>query len=383
MSGSARGRLAPASRLFALVLAFAAAFAAGEGAAQSIFRSGFEPAQATLRGGSNYIWYALGPQCDREPYAIIPNYHEPGVRTLVRTQLREMREAGQENLSLGLHHLRAPYGVDAVGRFTGTLLDSTGGDLHPRQRQNLVEFLADIRAAGFFSVVFRYHPQGANNPREWNSFGPTQQDLLEENWLLIRNLEPLLQQSGLNWATDLLVEGMPRARIIELPGYDYIEPDTPAREGWSRYAREIWRRYSNEFGVTHTVGFSFVSDTDDTRIDARVEHVDYVYRVDGVRRMPIGLALDIYGTASRDEGWIFRAYHRHLRDEGLGAMPWILTETYYDDAPAAAALSEAMTATGQWVWMLTQWPLRRGQDCDPNVDVAPPRDFGNYLQRGF
>lgn len=364
-------------------MALAGVFAAAPAAAQAIFGSGFEPAKATLRGGSNYIWYALGAQCEREPFAIVPNYHEPGVRDLVRVQLQQMREGGQENLSLGLYHLRAPGGVDAVGRYTGTLLDSTGGDLHPRQRQNLVQFLADIRAAGYFSVVFRYHPQGANNPREWTAFGPAEQDLLEENWSLIRNLEPLLQQSGLNWATDLLVEGMPRARIVELPGDDFIDANTPAREGWSRYAREIWRRYSGEFGVNKTVGFSFVSDTDDTRIDARVEHIDYVYRVDGMRRLPIGLALDIYGTPARDEGWIFRAYHRHLSEEGLGGMPWILAETYYNDARAAAALSEAMTQTGQWVWSLTQWPLRRGQDCDPNVDVAPPRDFSDYLRKGF
>jgi hypothetical protein len=305
------------------------------------------------------------------------------VRERVQIQLQQMREAGQENLSLGLYHLRAPGGVDAVGRYTGTLLDSSGGDLHPQQRQNLVRFLADIRAAGFFSVVFRYHPQGANNPREWTAFGAVEQDLLEENWSLIRALEPLLQQSGLNRATDQLVEGMPRARIIELPGDDYIDADTPAREGWSRYAREIWRRYSTEFGVSRTVGFSFLSDTDDTRIDARVEHMDYVYRVDGVRRLPLGLALDIYGTSVRDEGWIFRAYHRDLRDEGLGAMPWILTETYYDDGGAAESLVKAMTQTGQWVFLLTQWPLRRDQDCDPNVDVAPPLDFSAYRLRGF
>ena len=106
-------------------------------------------------------------------------------------------------------------------------------------------------------------------------------------------------------------------------------------------------------------------------------------RVDGVRRLPLGLALDIYGTPTRDEGWIFRAYHRHLRDEGLGGMPWVLAETYYNDAAAARSLVEAMTETGQWVFQLTQWPLRRDQDCDPNVDVAPPREFDAYRQQGF
>jgi hypothetical protein len=371
-------------RLRGLLALLGLAFAAPAVAAQdAIFASGFELATPILRGGSNYVWHALGESCDREPFGVIPNYHEPGIRTRVIGQLHAMRAAGQDNLSLGLYHLRAPEEADAVGRITGTLLDSSGGDLHPRMRQNLVEFLADIRAVGFFSVVFRYHPQGANNPRDWDTLGPAQLDLLEENWSLIDRIEPLLQQSGLNWGTDLLVEGMPRARIIELPGVDLIESGTPAREGWSRYAREIWKRYSTKYGISRTVGFSFVSDTDDTRIDARAEHIDYVYTVDGVRRLPLLFALDIYGTPSRDEGWIFRAYHRHLRDEGLGSMVWLIAEAYYDDAAAARSLAEAMAATGQPVYYLTQWPLQRGSSCDPNVTVAPPLDFGNYSRLGF
>jgi hypothetical protein len=351
--------------------------------AQAIFRSGFESATPIVRGGSNYVWYQLGPGCDREPYAIIPNYHESGVRDLVRAQLIEMRASGQENLSLGLFHLRAPGAADAVGRVTGTLLDSSGGTLHPRMRQNLDEFLLDIREAGYSSIVFRHHPQGANDPRQWSNFGAAEQDLLEENWGLIRSVELQLQQSGLAWGTDLMVEGMPRARIIELPGNDVIAPDQPHMEGWSRYAREVWRRYSTEFGTARSFGFSFVSDTDDTRIDARVEHMDYVYTVDGVRRFPIGLALDIYGTPSRDEDWIFRAYHRHLRDEGLGGMVWVIAESWYDDALAAQRLGDAMTATGQQVFLLTQWPLQRAATCDPNVSIAPPVDYAAYRSRGF
>lgn len=374
-----RDRTARASLALGLLLAGAASHAD----AQANFSDGFESARAIWRGGSNLVWHDLGPGCEREPYGIIPNYHEPGVRSRVRGQLLDLRAAGQENLALGLFHLRADTAVDAAGRITGTLLDSTGGQLHPRQRQNLVDFLADIRDAGFASVVFRYHPQGGNDPRQWEAFGAREQDLLEENWSLIRSIEALLQQSGLAWGTDLLVEGMPRARIIELPGNDYIEPDRPHREGWSRYAREVWRRYSTEFGTAHTFGYSFVSDTDDVRIDARVEHMDYVYTVDGERRLPLGLALDIYGTAERDEGWIFRAYHRHLRDEQFGELVWAITESYYDDAQAARALRDAMTDTGQAVFYLTQWPLQRGSGCDPNVTVAPPTGYSNYLRFGF
>jgi hypothetical protein len=351
--------------------------------AQALFADGFESAVPARRGGSNYIWYALGPGCEREPYALIPNYHEPGVRELARSQLAAMRASGQDNLALGLFHLRAPGSADALGRVTGTLLDSSAGRLHPRIEQNLVELLADIRGAGFESVILRWHPQGANDARTWEDFGAAEESLLDENWSLVRSVESLLQASGLDWGTDLMVEGAPRARIVELPGPDFIDADRPHMEGWSRYARELWRRYADEFGVERTFGFSFVSDTDDTRIDARVEHLRYVYGDGPSLRLPIAFAFDLYGTPLRDEGWIFRAYHRHLVDEGFASLPWVITETWYDDALAARAISDAMTATGQPVYTLIQWPLRRDATCDPHVSVAPPVDYGAWRAAGF
>ncbi len=370
--------VAAATRSIAVrnVIVLGLAWAASAAQAQTIFRDGFESAKPAGRGGSNLIWHDLAG-CDREPYGALPNYHEPGVRARVQGQLAQMRAEGQERISLGLYHLR---GVpDSFGRITGTILDSTGGTLHLQQRQNLVWLLADIRNAGFASFVFRYHPQGANDPKSWVAFDA---DRFEENWSLIAALEPLLQASGLPHGTDLMVEGMPRARIVELPGNDVIVPDEPHREPWSRYARDLWSRYVKAFGTTQTVGFSFVSDTDDGRIDARVEHKDYVYTVDGTLQMPIALAFDIYGTVAFDERYIFERYHHHLKDEGLASVPWLITESYYDDAAAARAFSEAMTITGQSVLFLTQWPLRRVSACN-DVDVAPPVDYSNYRPAGF
>lgn len=365
-----------------LVLAWSLVASNSVAWAQSIFQSGFEFAKPALRGGSNLHWYALGPNCDREPYGIVANYHELGVREQVRAQLIEMRASGQDNVALGLYHL-SPITPTIDGRVTGTILDSSGGSLHPRMRQNLVELLSDVRDAGFRSFLFRYFPQGGNDAKQWDDIGPEQAELLEQNWTLIRSVEGLLQQSGMDWGTDLLAEGMPRAKIFEFLGQEFIDADRPNKQGWSRYAREIWKRYSTEFGTARTVGFSFVSDSEDLRIDARAEHKDYVYGVDGALRLPLALAIDIYGSAERDEGWIFRSYHRHLRDEGLGDMVWVIGESYYDDAVAARALAEAMTATGQSVFYLTQWPLLRGATCDPDVSAAPPVDFSNYSRFGF
>ena len=130
------------------------------------------------------------------------------------------------------------------------------------------------------------------------------------------------------------------------------------------------------------MGFSFVSDTNDLRIDARAEHMDYVYRIGGVRVLPAVLAFDFYGTPERDEGWIFQRHHVHLSDEGVVSTPWVIAETFYDDAPAAGAIGDAIRATGRPVLFLTQWPLRRNAAC-ADVDVAPPVDFGRWREQGF
>lgn len=363
-------------RARAVLLAGGCLLGATGAQAQTIFRDGFEPGMPAGRGGSNLVWHDL-QGCEREPYGVIANYHEPGIRTRVRGQLAQMRANGQERISIGLFHLRGT--PDAAGRISGTILDSSGGMLHPQQRANLAALLADVRDAGFASFVFRYHPQGANDPRSWADFDA---DRFEENAALIESLEPLLAASGLPYGTDLMVEGMPRARIVELPGNSVILPDEPAREPWSRYARELWARYVHAFGTAHTVGFSFVSDTDDLRIDARAEHVPHVYTVDGVLTLPVVMAFDLYGTPQRDEGWIFERHHTHLADEGLASLPWVITEAWYDDAPAADAIGDAIKATGRPVLFLTQWPLRRAAACE-HVDVAPPVDYANWRNHGF
>jgi hypothetical protein len=348
-------------------------------AAQGIFRSGFEYATPALRGGSNLQWFALPAQCGGDPLAVIPSYHEAGVRNTVRGQLIEMRAAGQERVSIGVLHL-TPTVPTLDGRINPTILDSSGGQLHPQYVQNIRVLLSDLREAGFAGILFRYFPQGANDPRSWNAKDAAR---LEDNWGVIAQIEPLLAASGLSYGTDLMVEGMPRADIVELPGDDLIRPDVPANRPWSDYTREIWRRYVQAFGASRSVGFSFVSDTDETRIDARAEHKDYVYTIDGQLVMPAALALDIYGTALRDERWIFERYRKHLVDEGLGAMYWVIAESYYDDPSAARGIAEGMTATGQNVLYLTQWPLQRNAGCDPNVSVAPPIDYANYAGYGF
>lgn len=365
----------PIFRLLALLLLPLAAPAAGG----TLRVNGFEHAPAAA-GGSNYHWYALGPGCDREPYGVLANYHLPGVRDLVQAQLRQMRAGGQDRIATGVIHLRAPWPTG--GAWTGTLLDSSGGDLHPTYKANLALFLADIGEAGFVQVLFRYFPQGGNDPQYWSAWD---EDRYQENWNLVWNLEAVLQASGLDYLTDLGVELMPRARILDLPGYPLVRPEEPANPVLTEYARRLWREYASQFGAGHSVGFSFVSDDDRVRTEARVRHLPTVYTGPWSAGVwPAALALDLYGTARAGEATMIRRHDSHVRGiPGAAALPWIIAEAYYDDAAAAGGVLEGMADTGRQVLWLAQWPLARADACGAGVNQAPPEQFGQWKRRGF
>ena len=358
--------------------------------ADTLFVSGFQNAPLA-RGGSNFLWFdvdrvpphAADPAqaCidARDPYGVLANYHRAGVRTTVRGQLQAMRAAGQQRIATGIVHLRAPSGQAFEGSYGGTLIDSTGGALHPRIRDNLVQLLGDIRDAGFAELLFRYFPQGANTPIWWSSFD---ESLFEENWQLIRSVEPLLQASGIAYRTDLMVEGMPRARYWSALGQYYIDDESPDNSAWSEYARRLWRNYVAQFGHERSIGFSFVSDSHPVRTKARVRHIRYVYKLaDGSMRYPSLFAVDIYGGSGTSEGTIFERHHYAMGDLGRHE-PWIVAESYYNDAAAADDLLAAMDATGRRVQYFLQWPLDRSID-DWGVNVAPPADYRAWLRRGF
>ncbi|MCK9487869.1 MAG: hypothetical protein M0Q42_00425 [Xanthomonadales bacterium] len=359
--------------------------------ADTVFVNDFQNS-ALARGGSNLLWFDVDPvdpadpdpvtACiqARDPYGILANYHRPGVRVQVLELLSAMRAAGQRRLSTGLLHLRAP-GPAPEGSWGGTLVDSTGGRLHPQVEANLEQFLADINATGFDEILFRYFPQGENTAIEWDSFS---EDLYQENWQLIERTQGLLEASGLVFRTDLLVEGMPRAWFTTLPGGNYfIDDDRPANRAWSDYAQRLWRDYVARFGAERSVGFSFVTDSNSVRTRARVRHINYVYRMaDGSRVLPPVFAFDIYGGDSVSDRTIFERHHYAMAEIGRDDESWIVAESWFDDATTAGDLKAALETTGRRLEYFTQWPLDRHVD-DCGVNVAAPVAYEAYLRQGF
>lgn len=338
------------------------------------------PYTGPLRGGSNYLWYALGADCDREPYGIVANYHRPGARAIVQAQLAAMFASGMARLSLGI--------AFAHNESTGTVIDSSDPAAVAIAAQNVANFLADVKAAGFRTVLFRFFPIGSIYPPSSN-FDPS---LVGEYWNLIQAIRPALVNSQLAYLIDLGVEAAPRDSDLPFVSSPW---KYPRNTDWSRAVRTLWQNYYAAYGSADTVGFSSLTDDDPDVMLSRVRHMRYIYDIGGGNpRYPATFAIDVYGDAVADERVKFVQYDRALRSEDSGGSlgwrdaPVIVAEMYYDDPVAAENLAAAMKNTGRKVPFLTQWPLDRGSGaetggtCD-DVNAQPPFTWSVYGHYGF
>jgi hypothetical protein len=297
-------------------------------------------------GGSNYLTYHLDPPCYREPYGVVYNYDT--ATATIDAQLQQMYNNGQRRLRIPVFHGR--------GINTGSVMDSTGGNLAPRFRANLTGLFAAIKATGFEELEVSFNPQGGNDPTKWTTFTA---DFYQENWSLIQNLHPIIAGAGIPYHIDLSNEGIPP------PGFT----------AFLQYSQELWNDYVSTFGKNDTIGFSIIADA------AHVSQVNVVYGPSpfGNHGSPQLFDVHIYN----DAGNSFESAFSALNVQGYQGVAWIIGEAFYNDPTEASALRQAANSTGQKVLYLTQWPETADQSCDPNVNVAPPVNFSNYQAQGF
>src|SRR5215472_1019502 len=211
----------------AFVLCFVAGFlGCGSGPASPQSSTQQQKLPAGL-GGSNYGWYQLDPPCSREPYGVIYNYNT--ATATINSQLETMYTNGQRRLRIPIFFAR--------GINSGTIMDSTGGNLASQFRSNLTGLLAAIKAAGFLEVEVGFFPQASNDPTSWTTFSS---NYFQENWSVIQNLRPIIVSSGIPYHLDLQNEGIPPAGYGALLQYDQM----------------LWNDYVAAYGRNDTLGFS-------------------------------------------------------------------------------------------------------------------------------
>ena len=232
-------------------------------------------------------------------------------------------------------------------------MDSTGGNLSVQNRQNLANFLAAVKAAGFAEIEVAFFPSGPNSPANWTSYNET---LYQENWNVIFNLHSIIAAAGIQYRIDLLNEGAPATNQPAMLQYD----------------QHLWNDYNFVFGKNDTVGFSVIPETN------RLNNMPAVYGNSqyGNHGTPYVYDMHFYDHSSTS---FVNAYN--IMSAKFPPAGWIVGEAYYNDASQASVLNQAVAQTGQTIFYLTQWPLTYNHQCS-DVDVVP-LDFSNYHANGF
>lgn len=301
------------------------------------------PSFATPTGGSDYGWYQV-TNCNREPYGVIANYNTASAT--INQQLATMIANGQRRLRIPIYF---GHGINS-----GTVMDSTGGNLSPQNRQNLTNLLAAIKNAGFAEIEVGFFPVGAmNDPTSWSQYNET---YYQENWNLIYNLHSIIASAGILYRIDLQNEGAPTTGQTALLQYD----------------QHLWNDYNFVFGKNDTVGVSIIPEQN------RLQNLPAVYGPSqyGSHGAPYLFDLHFYDHTTTNFINTYNIMHGNY--PGIG---WILGEAFYNDPVQADTLNQSIAQTGQTIFYLTQWPLTYQRSC-ADVDVVP-LDFSNYLSRGF
>lgn len=318
-------------------------------------------------GGANLAWWYLDQSsgdCIREPYGIIHNYQTNNpTNPLAKGQIDALL---QQMYDQGMRRLRIPI-FFGHGLNTGTVLDSSGGNLSAQDRQNLTDLLNTIRSIGFLEVLPSFMAVGAYNDPVNPSY-LFDETHYQENWQLIQNLRPIFVNSGLFYRFDLGNELMP---VLS-------QTSGGVQRNMLLYTQRLWSDYANTYGKNDTVGFSVIGGGGDAT--GRLASLPSVYGSNA----PYLLAINIYEDAYNN----FIADRNQLQSMGppWSGWGWIIAETFFNDAANAAAFRQAINATGQTVFYLTQWPETNPRGVGVlcyEVNVGGPAAFWNYSGYGF
>jgi len=146
---------------------------------------------------------------------------------------------------------------------------------------------------------------------------------------------------------------------------------------WDQYIRTLWERYVSVYGNADTVGFSAIGGGRLNKmplygtIKPKVIDIHY-YHEDEQETERVQIKID----------------HDSLVSQNLSGIDVIVGEAYYNDSISATELRAAINEFNSEIWFryLLQWPFDRNwknSPCGNQITQPPPKDYQNYLQKGF
>jgi hypothetical protein len=317
-----------------------------------------------LIGAAYARWGVNG--CDTSGMGIVPTYGERGIRIKVRRQLAAMHASGLSSLRLLLWHSDQP-------DLQSDVLSSATGRLEEPYRRNLIEFLTDIRAAGFASLTVDFGPVGPNDPIGNPNDDIYQPSLLDQNWSFIKDVRPLVKRYGpARTRIDLLSEGAPS---------DYW----PFKQRMMDYITEMYRRYADAFGTDDVVVSAIAPPEPNAGITQpdgghRLQNLIDALRASG-RSLPSAFSVHVstwWNPSAANTLYGLRQEDAVLTANGL-TQPVIVSETIYDDQALAQAIEEFRQTSTRPILEVQEWPLQQGSACH-DFSVAPPFRADQYIQ---
>lgn len=303
-------------------------------------------ADPTLLLGANSIQYAGGEPPNCFGASILFDYGVRDVRPRVRDQLAAMSAAG-------LDTLRVFFTFDYDTSENPFFVPAKTGKLEEPFRTNLVNYLRDIRAAGFRRVTLAFDARHSVDPAA--RYGPYDPATFDATWALIRDTRPLLKAHGpADTRVDLLNEGaLPPTGLTEL----------------ASWLTRMYPRYVEEFGaddVTVSMGYW-------TGAARLIE----VLRSTG---KPLPRWFDVHPRYSeQDTLGDLRRVDADLDAAGL-SQPLVVGEEKYNDPGAARAIGEFMRTSDRVVEEVMEWPADIAGTGGQSRCINPPYRIDAYVR---
>ncbi len=316
--------------------------------------------------GATYTHAFIPRNCDLGvARALVKTYDWPGTRRRAQLQLAAMRAAGVDSLVMFLWHLGEPATNDLNN------LPSAGGRIREPFRTNLINYVTDIRAAGFKSLTVNYGPQWTNNPLgDWQPNGVVN-DIwdprkLDENWSFIQDTRTLIKRYGPQetWFDP----------TMEMAPSDYVEQRLPGR--LDGYIAEIYRRYVEAFGKDDLI-FTVIGKSPEARLTTteRMNNLIRILRSTGLDMPPrFGVHTDqsspTIGVKAADDA---------LRRNGL-EQPLVIGEMVAEGPSSASAARDIVNfarSSGRAVPQVHLWWWR--SEFEPHECLSPPYRADSYV----
>jgi len=306
--------------------------------------------------GANFTHIRPSPMdgCNLENTGIVFTYDKPGVRQTVQDNLKQMHDTGVSSLRLLLW-----FETD-IGGNTWGIVPSVGGKMSDPYRTNLIQYLTDVKAAGYTTFTLSFGAGGSNDPMEnygnpdAAKYDPTKFD---ENWQFIQDVRAIVKQYGPAIVRfDLQNEGAP---------YDWLTDRV--RQQVIDYHTKMYTNYVNAFGANDvTLGFM-------GGVPGALTDLISIIKATG-KPFPMWFHLSLYGSTETDALNKLNDVETTLKQNNL-QQPLVVGETFYNDPGTANAIKRYMQSTTRPVWEILEWPLNVDNKTCPNT----PYSVSNFL----